>query len=214
MLSGFRKTQSSLRFSPAILSRRQSAGHSTFMVVIDVTALRERAHIGRENNVDLYCVQGGSKAPYCLSKAMNVQKTDTSVQNSEQCFRRNAWSVCATRQPHLEDSGSAPQRTQRATGNSSAALYTSCGAILMTPIFLKKKAGRSGGGFERPGWRSPPGRRVNLSYMLGLLVPVVGAGWLPPTVLVIKRTSTRRLSARPLEVLFDSTGLSLPRPIT
>jgi hypothetical protein len=214
MLSGFRKTQSSLRFSPAILSRRQSAGHSTFMVVIDVTALRERAHIGRENNVDLYCVQGGSKAPYCLSKAMNVQKTDTSVQNSEQCFRRNAWSVCATRQPHLEDSGSAPQRTQRATGNSSAALYASCGAILMSPIFLKKKAGRSGGGFERPGWRSPPGRRVNLSYMLGLLVPVVGAGWLPPTVLVIKRTSTRRLSARPLEVLFDSTGLSLPRPIT
>jgi hypothetical protein len=99
-------------------------------------------------------------------------------------------------------------------GNSSVALYASCGAILMTPIFLKKKAGRSGGGFERPGWRSPPGRRVNLSYMLGLLVPVVGAGWLPPTVLVIKRTSTRRLSARPLEVLFDSTGLSLPRPIT
>ena len=46
------------------------------MVVIDVTALRERAPIGREKNVNLYCVQGGSKAPYCFSKAMNVQKTD------------------------------------------------------------------------------------------------------------------------------------------
>src|SRR5207302_8047642 len=82
MLSRFRRAQSSLPFSPAILSRRQSAGHSTFMVVIDVTALRERAPIGREKNVNLYCVQGGSKAPYCFSKAMNVQKTDTSVQNS------------------------------------------------------------------------------------------------------------------------------------
>jgi len=36
----------------------------------------------------------------------------------------------------------------------------------------------------------------------------------PLTVLVIRRTSTRRLSARPVAVLFDSTGLSLPRPIT
>ena len=115
MLSRFRRAQSSLPFSPAILSRRQSAGHSTFMVVIDVTALRERAHIGREKNVNLYCVQGGSKAPYCFSKGMNVQKADTSVQNSEQCFRRNPWSVCSTRQPHLEDSGSAPQMTQKAT---------------------------------------------------------------------------------------------------
>jgi hypothetical protein len=29
------------------------------MVVIDVTALRERAHIGRKNNVDVCCVQEG-----------------------------------------------------------------------------------------------------------------------------------------------------------
>jgi hypothetical protein len=58
MLSRFRRAQSSLPFSPAILSRRQSAGHSTFMVVIDVTPLRERAHIGPGKSVDLYCVQG------------------------------------------------------------------------------------------------------------------------------------------------------------
>ena len=83
MLSGFPKTQSSLRFSPAILSRRQSAGHSTFMVVIDVTALGERAHIGREKNVDLYCVQRGGRAAYFRSKVMNVQKTDDSVQDFE-----------------------------------------------------------------------------------------------------------------------------------
>jgi len=45
--------------------------------------------------------------------------------------------------------------------------------------------------------------------------PVVGAaGVVSPTVLVMRRTSTRRLSARPEAVLFDSTGLSLPRPIT
>ncbi len=52
----------------------------------------------------------------------------------------------------------------------------------------------------------------------GLFWPVVvgaPAGCvLSPTVLVIRRTSTRRLSARPEEVLFDSTGLSLPSPIT
>src|SRR5579872_1835612 len=81
-----------------------------------------------------------------------------------------------------------------------------------------KKSGRSGGGIERPGWRSPPERRVNLcrNYIDGLFCPVVvGAAWLPPpTVLVITRTSTRRLSARPEDVLFVSTGLSLPRPIT
>jgi hypothetical protein len=33
-----------------------------------------------------------------------------------------------------------------------------------------------------------------------------------PTVFVIRRTSTRRLSARPAAVLLDSTGLSLPNP--
>ena len=42
-------------------------------------------------------------------------------------------------------------------------------------------------------------------------LPVAGV---PLTVLVMRRTSTRRLSARPLAVLFDSTGLSFPRPIT
>src|SRR5207302_10436417 len=145
MLSGFRKTQSSLRFSPAILSRRQSAGHSTFMVVIDVTALRERAHIERKKNMDLYCVQGGSKAPYCLSKAMNVQKTYTSVQNSEQCFRRSrgvfalrASRTCKARQVH--------HRGHRGpSGNSAVSLY----AFLWrdfddSDILLEKKAGRSG----------------------------------------------------------------------
>ena len=33
-----------------------------------------------------------------------------------------------------------------------------------------------------------------------------------PVVFVIKCTSTRRFFFRPSEVLFDSTGLSLPRP--
>src|SRR5580692_1663036 len=77
-----------------------------------------------------------------------------------------------------------------------------------------KKAGRSGGGFERPGWRSPPGRRVKSIFYMDDGVAVAAAGVLLSTVLVIRRTSTRRLSARPLEVLFDSTGLSLPSPIT
>jgi hypothetical protein len=120
---------------------------------------------------------------------------------------------CSTRQPHPQEPHVHHRGQRGPRGNSFVASMPS-GVILVIPIFLQKKAGRSGGGFERPGWRSPPGRRVNLSYMLGLFVPVVEAGWLPPTVLVIKRTSTRRLSARPLEVLFDSTGLSLPRPIT
>jgi hypothetical protein len=114
------------------------------MVVIDVTALRERAHIGPEKNVNLYCVQGGSKAPYCFSKAMNVQKTDTSVQNSEQCFRRK-WSVCSTRQPHLEDSGSAPQMTQRATEEFLCGLKASCGrGVNDSDIFGKKKQAAQG----------------------------------------------------------------------
>ena len=34
------------------------------------------------------------------------------------------------------------------------------------------------------------------------------------TMFVIKRTSTRRFSARPLPFLFSATGLSLPNPIT
>ena len=46
------------------------------------------------------------------------------------------------------------------------------------------------------------------------LLPVVGVDGVPPTVFVIRRTSTRRLSARPAAVLLESTGLSLPRPIT
>jgi hypothetical protein len=51
----------------------------------------------------------------------------------------------------------------------------------------------------------------------GLFCPLVAgvAGWfVSPTVFVINRTSTRRLSARPCLVLFVSTGLSLPNPIT
>src|SRR5579872_625101 len=53
-------------------------------------------------------------------------------------------------------------------------------------------------------------------YIDGLFWPVVAGGaWVSlPVVFVIRRTSTRRLSARPVEVLLDSTGLSLPRPIT
>ena len=35
-----------------------------------------------------------------------------------------------------------------------------------------------------------------------------------PVVFVIRRTFTRRLAARPSRVLFSSTGLSLPSPIT
>ena len=51
----------------------------------------------------------------------------------------------------------------------------------------------------------------------GLFCPVVAGvvGWVvSPTVLVMRRTSTRRLSARPSLVLFVSSGLSLPNPIT
>jgi hypothetical protein len=84
-----------------------------------------------------------------------------------------------------------------------------------------KKAGRSGGGFERPGWRSSPGEEKLLSADYndeGLFCPVVAgvvAGWVvSPTVFVISRTSTRRLSARPALVLLVSTGLSLPSPMT
>ena len=130
MLSRFRRAQSSLPFSPAILSRRQSAGHSTFMVVIDVTALRERAHMGRGKNVNLYCVQGGSKAPYCFSKATNVQKTDTSVQNSEQCFRRNPWSVA------LRASRTGKSRHVRHRGHRGfLCVSMRSGVISVLPIF-------------------------------------------------------------------------------
>ena len=74
---------------------------------------------------------------------------------------------------------------------------------------------------ERPGWRSSPGEENLLSVDYsdeGLFCPVVVgvvAGCaVSPTVLVIRRTSTRRLSARPAAVLFVSSGLSLPSPIT
>ena len=46
-----------------------------------------------------------------------------------------------------------------------------------------------------------------------LCVLGVWAGVFPAPVLVISRMSTRRFFARPSAVLFDSTGLSLPRPI-
>src|SRR5580658_946025 len=84
----------------------------------------------------------------------------------------------------------------------------------------QKKQAAQGGGSERPGWRSSPGEEKLLSIDYideGLFCPVVGvvAGCVvSPNVLVIRRTSTRRLSARPAAVLFVSTGLSLPRPIT
>jgi hypothetical protein len=82
-----------------------------------------------------------------------------------------------------------------------------------------QKTGCSGGGIdEQPVSEVLRGMEEKLcDYMEeGLLCPVaVGvAGVVSPTVLVIRRTSTRRLSARPSRVLFDSTGLSLPRPIT
>src|SRR5271168_3962837 len=80
-----------------------------------------------------------------------------------------------------------------------------------------KKAGRSGGGLS--GLLAKSSGEEGKTYYIddGLFCPVVvgvEAGALPSTEFVIRRTSTRRLSARPLAVLFDSTGLSLPRPIT
>src|SRR6185437_2330642 len=50
------------------------------------------------------------------------------------------------------------------------------------------------------------------NYMDG--APPAAAGDAPAMVLVIRRTSTRRLAARPSRVLFGSAGLSLPNPIT
>jgi hypothetical protein len=73
-------------------------------------------------------------------------------------------------------------------------------------------------GGERPVLAKSSGEEGKFDYMLGgVCVLALGAGCagvaLSPVVLVIKRTSTRRFLARPSEVLFDSTGLSLPRPI-
>src|SRR5438876_2170563 len=42
----------------------------------------------------------------------------------------------------------------------------------------------------------------------------LGCCGVAPVVFVIRRTFTRRLAARPSRVLFSSTGLSLPSPIT
>src|SRR5580704_9304279 len=65
-------------------------------------------------------------------------------------------------------------------------------------------------------WRSPPGRRENSRYKDGgagfVLAAGCCAGVEPSTVLVIRRTSTRRFFARPSLVLLSSTGLSLPSP--
>src|SRR5579864_43857 len=80
--------------------------------------------------------------------------------------------------------------------------------------FRSKKTGRPTC-VERPGWRSPPGRRETV-YMDGGVVLAVGLGVVgvcagapcSPVVLVIKCTSTRRFLARPSRVLFESTGLS------
>jgi hypothetical protein len=76
-----------------------------------------------------------------------------------------------------------------------------------------KKAGRSGGGMSGLVGEVPSGEEGKTCYIDGLL-PAVGVEVLPPTVLVMRRTSTRRLSARPALVLLSSTGLSLPSPIT
>lgn len=74
-----------------------------------------------------------------------------------------------------------------------------------------KKADRSWG---RDGLlMKPPGRR-KLNYMLGFVwfaaAGCAGAFW--SVLLLITRTSTRRLAARPALVLLVSTGLSLPSP--
>ena len=65
-------------------------------------------------------------------------------------------------------------------------------------------------------WRSPPGRRGKHYIDGGVVEPVVAPGCagvaLSPCVFVISLTSTRRFFARPSEVLFESTGLSLPSP--
>src|SRR5690349_23813725 len=96
------------------------------------------------------------------SESQYVQKTDT--RSTEFCtmLSQELVECCSARQPHPQESARAPQRTQRIL----CVLYAFwCD---LSSDILVKKAGRSGGGFERPGWRSPPGRRVNLSYMLGL----------------------------------------------
>jgi hypothetical protein len=79
----------------------------------------------------------------------------------------------------------------------------------------KKQAAQ---GEARAAWLAKSsGEEGKVGFYIDDGLPVVGvaAGLVvSPTVFVIKRTSTRRLSARPVEVLFVSTGLSLPRPIT
>ena len=81
---------------------------------------------------------------------------------------------------------------------------------------LQKKQATHGG--EWPVLAKSSGEEGKLVYMLGGAVAVgdvccAGAALSPPVVFVIKRTSTRRFFARPSEVLLESTGLSLPKPI-
>jgi len=63
------------------------------MVVIDVTPLRERAHIGPGKSVHLYSVQRGWWARSCIQYLNMYRKLTRAVQNSAQCFLRNLWSV-------------------------------------------------------------------------------------------------------------------------
>ena len=83
-----------------------------------------------------------------------------------------------------------------------------------------KKQARSGGGLSGLLAKSSgEEEKIDLcftsttDYFVRSSLAVVG-WFVSPTVLVISRTSTRRLSARPCFVLLLSTGLSLPNPIT
>src|SRR5579863_1791832 len=70
-------------------------------------------------------------------------------------------------------------------------------------------------GKERPVLAKSSGEEGKLVYKDGPVgCPVAEVAGALPEVLVINRTSTRRFLARPSRVLFESTGLSLPRPIT
>src|SRR2546422_7191639 len=84
-------------------------------------------------------------------------------------------------------------------------------ATRQKPLETKKQA-------DPPEWNGLVGevlRGGGKLYMDGGADGFAGAcaGLCSPVVLVIKRTSTRRFLARPSDVLFDSTGLSLPKPI-
>jgi hypothetical protein len=82
-------------------------------------------------------------------------------------------------------------------------------------VFPFPKKSRPLRGMEQPVLAKSSGEEGELVYKDG---PdgwfVADAGAVVPVVLVMSRTSTRRFLARPSLVLLESTGLSLPSPIT